>query len=66
MGAEDESKILGHFSNALDEMAQSIVDLEDGYFLALWEVIYKTEKALCDISHIDLHYVSWVVTVMAS
>ena len=47
-------------------MAQSITDLEDGYFLALWEVICETEKALCDISHIDSHYVSHVVTIMAS
>ena len=31
----DESKILGHFSDALNEMAQSIVDLEHGYFSAL-------------------------------
>ena len=64
--AEDEAKILGHFSDAPDEMAQSIADLEDGYFLALWEVIRETEKALWDISHIDLHYISQVVMVMSS
>ena len=66
VGTEDESKILSHFSDTLDEMAQSITDLEDGYFLALCEVIHETEKTLCDISHIDSYYVSWVVTVMAS
>ena len=32
----------------------------------LQEVIHETEKALRDISHIDSHYVSRVVTVMAS
>ena len=66
MGIEDKAKILSHFSDALDEMAQCISDLEDGYFLALQEVIQKTEKALHDISHIDSHYVrspspSWLV-----
>ena len=66
MGAKDESKILGHFSDVLDKMTQSIVDLDDGYFMALWEVIHETEKALQDISRIDSHYVSHVVTVMAS
>ena len=65
-GTKDEAKILGHYSDALDEMAQCIADLEDGYFLALREVIRETEKALRDISHIDSHYVSRVVTVMAS
>ena len=28
----DESKILGHFSDTLSEMAESILDLEEGYF----------------------------------
>ena len=32
---DDETKLLGHFSDALREMAVSIVDLEDGYFKAL-------------------------------
>ena len=47
-GAEagDESKILSYFSDALDEMDQSIVGLEDGYFLALREVIH--EKRPCE------------------
>ena len=40
--------------------------LEDGYFKALHEVIIKTEKALCDMSCIDAHYVSHMVTVMTS
>ena len=62
----DESKILGHFSNALSEMAESLMDLEDGYFKALHEVIIKTERALQDISRIDAHYISQVVMVMAS
>ena len=66
MGAEDEAKILCHYCDTLDEMAQSITDLEDGYFLALQDVIHKTEKAPCDISNIDSHYVSHVVTVMGS
>ena len=66
MGIEDKAKILGHFSDTLDEMAQSITDIEDGYFMALWEVICETEKALPDILHIDSHYVSHVVTIMAS
>ena len=65
-GTEDEAKILGHYSDTLDEMAQYIVDLEDGYFMVLQEVICKTERALRDISHIDSHYVSRVVTIMAS
>ena len=47
-------------------MAASIVDLEDGYFRALHEVIVETEWALWDVSHIDTHYVSQVVTVMSS
>ena len=46
MDIGNESKILGHFSDALDEMAQCIMELEDGYFMALWEVIRETEKAL--------------------
>ena len=62
----DEAVMLGHFSNALSEMAASLMDLEDGYFKALWEVIIETERALQDISHIDAHYVNQVVTVMAS
>ena len=63
---EDEAVILGHFSDALHEMAASIMDLEDGYFKALHEVIIETEKALCDVSRIDAHYISRVVTVMTS
>ena len=47
-------------------MAASIVDLEDGYFKALHEVIVETKWALRDMSHIDAHYVSQVVTVMSS
>ena len=47
-------------------MAASIVDLEDGYFKALQEVIMETERALWDMSRIDAHYVSQVVTVMSS
>ena len=62
----DEAAMLGHFSDALSEMAASLLDLEDGYFKALQEVIIETERALWDISHIDAHYVSQVVTVMAS
>ena len=67
-GAEpiDEAAMLGHFSKALSEMAASLMDLEDGYFKALREVIIKTERALWDVSHIDAHYVSQVVTMMAS
>ena len=57
---------MGHFSNALREMAASIVDLEDGYFRALHKVIVETEWALRDVSCIDTHYVSQVVTVMSS
>ena len=63
---DDEAKLLGHFSNALQEMAASIVDLEDGYFKALQEVIVETERALWDVSRIDAHYVSQVVTIMSS
>ena len=63
---EDEAVVLGHFSNALHEMAASIEGLEDGYFKALHEVIIETEKALHDVSHIDAHYVSHMVTVMNS
>ena len=63
---DDETKLLGHFSDALREMAASIVDLEDGYFKALHEVIVETEQALWDMSRIDAHYVSQVVTVMSS
>ena len=57
---------MGHFSNALREMAASIVDLEDGYFKALHEVIVETERALRDVSRIDAHYVSQVVMGMSS
>ena len=63
---DDKAVILGHFSNALHEMAASIMDLEDGYFKALHEVIIEMEKALRDMSHIDAHYVSHVMTVMTS
>ena len=63
---EDEATILSHFSDALSEMAASIVGLENSYFQALHEVIIKTERALCDMSRIDGHYVSRVVTVMSS
>ena len=63
---DDETKLLGHFSDALREMAASIVDLEDGYFKALHEVIMETERALRDVSRIDAHYVSQVITVMSS
>ena len=62
----DESKILGHFSDALSKMAKSLMDLEDGYFRALCEVIVETERALQDISHIDAHHISQVVMVMAT
>ena len=47
-------------------MVASIVDLEDGYFKALHEVIVETERALRDVSRIDAHYVSQVVMVMSS
>ena len=42
---DDKAKLLGHFSDALQEMATSIVDLEDGYFKALHQVIVETERA---------------------
>ena len=58
--------MLSHFSDALSEMAESLMDLEYGYFKALREVIIEMERALWDVSHIDAHYVSQVVTVMAS
>ena len=44
-GFDDKAKLLGHFSDALREMAASIMDLEDGYFKALHEVIVETEWA---------------------
>ena len=62
---EDEAAMLGHFSDTLREMANSIVGLQDGYFKALCEVIVETEKALRDVSCIDVHYVSHVVAVMS-
>ena len=62
----DEVAMLSHFSDAFSEMAESLMDLEDGYFKALREVIIKTKRALRDLSRIDAHYVSQVVTVMAS
>ena len=65
-GMEDEAIIRGHYSDALHKMADSIVDLEDGYFKALHEVIIEMEKALRDVSRIDAHYVSRMVTVMTS
>ena len=52
---DDDAAVLGHFSNALQEMTASKVGLEDGYFKALYEVIIETEKALCDMSRIDAH-----------
>ena len=64
--AEDDAAVLGHFSDILREMANSIMGLEEGYFKALCEVIDETERALRDMSHIDAHYVSQVVTVMSS
>ena len=63
---DDKAKLLGHFSNTLREMATSIVYLEDGYFKALHEVIVETKRALRDVSRIDAHYVSQVVTIMSS
>ena len=57
---------MGHFSDALQEMAASIVNLEDGYFKALHEVIVETKWALRDMSHIDTHYVSQVVMIVSS
>ena len=64
--AEDDATVLGHYSNALREMANSIMGLEEGYFKALSEVIDETERALWDMSRIDAHYISQVVTVMSS
>ena len=66
LDVDNEAKMLGHFSDTLHKMAASIIELEDGYFKALHEVIVETEKALWDISWIDTHYVSHVVMVMAS
>ena len=63
---EDEAAVLSHFSDALSEMAASIMDLENGYFKALHEVIIEMEKALHDVSCIDTHYISHVVMVMTS
>ena len=63
---DDKAKLSSHFSDALHEMAASIVGLEDGYFKALYEVITETERALRDVSHINAHYVSQVVMVMSS
>ena len=62
----DEAAMLGHFNNALSEMVKSLMDLKNGYFKALWEVIIEMERALWDVSGIDAHYVSQVVTAMAS
>ena len=62
----NEVAMLGQFSDALSEMAESLMDLEDGYFKALREVIIETERALWDVSRVDAHYVSQVVTMMAS
>ena len=47
-------------------MAASIMDLKDGYFKALHKVIMETERTLRDVSRIDAHYVSQVVTIMSS
>ena len=66
MDAEDNATVLSHFSDALREMATSIMGLEEGYFKALCEVIDETKRALWDVSRIDAHYVSRVVTVMSS
>ena len=63
---DDKAKLLRHFSDALREMAASIMDLEDRYFKALHKVIVETERALQDVSRIDAHYVSQVVTIMSS
>ena len=63
---DDEAKVLGHFSDTLREMAASIMDLEDRYFKSLHEVIMETERALRDVSLINAHYVSQVVTIMSS
>ena len=66
MEMEDDAAVLSHFSDALSEMAARIMDLEDGYFKVLHEVIIETEKALRDVLPIDAHYVSHMVTVMTS
>ena len=66
MEMEDEPMVLSHFSDTLSEMAASIMDLENGYFKALHEVIIEMEKALHDMSCINAHYVSHVVMVMTS
>ena len=66
MEMEDKAVVLSHFSDALSEMAASIMDLENGYFKALHEVIIETEKALRDVSRIDAHYISHMVMVMTS
>ena len=63
---DDDAAVLGHFSDALQEITTSIVGLEDGYFKALYEDIIETEKALRDVSSIDAHYISCVVTVMTA
>ena len=63
---EDEATVLSHFSDTLSKMAASIMDLENGYFKALHEVIIEMEKALCDVSCIDAHYISRMVMVMIS
>ena len=63
---DDEAKLLGNFSNALREMATSIVDLEEGYIRTFHEVIMETKRALRDVSRINTHYVSQVITVMSS
>ena len=55
---------MGHFSDALREMAASIVDLEDRYFRALHKVIMETKRALRDVSRINV--TMSVVTVMSS
>ena len=63
---DDDAAVLGHYRDTLQEMAASIVGLEEGYFQALRKVIIETEKALCDVSRIDAHYVSHVVMVMTT
>ena len=63
---EEEAMVLSHFSDTLSEMAAGITDLENSYFKALHEVIIETEKALCDMSRIDTHYISRMVMVMTS
>ena len=66
LGTQPDVQMLVHSMEALDAMAKSIASLEDGYFKAFHEVITHTETALWDILHIDLHYVSQVVTLMKS